>query len=180
MGAVSDRCSFGEDAPAELIYLKNFLQVSHSADDTLITDLLKVAKAEADSILNNPFNKIYDEHVGWGDGTETAFTLSETPDLYSEKVYVSGELLDHTAYTISGTSLMFVSAPAARAKIMIDFEADQAIPEMVRSWVLRRTAHLYEFRVQGTSRLAETGVGSVDLDVYPYTDLLPYRITPGF
>lgn len=189
MGAVSERCIFGSPAvdataeqiaAAELAYLKSFIQIEHSEDDTLITDMLKTAKSEADSILLNPFNTIWDEHVGWGDASETAFTLSQAPDLYTEKVYVSGELLDHTAYTISGTTLMFVSAPAARAKITVDFEADQDIPEAVKSWVARRTAHLYEFRVQGTKRIVETGVGSVELDDFPYTDLMPFRLTPGF
>ena len=59
-------------------YVKNWLKVDDTTDDTLIADLITIAKEMADDFLQNDFRDIYDEFVGMGDDSTVVFTLDHT------------------------------------------------------------------------------------------------------
>lgn len=65
--------------------------------------------------------------------------------------------------------------------------ADEAIPDDVKAWVLRRVAFLYEQRVENVRADVLTGVGTVDYGraisdrggSVDYALIRPYRLNPG-
>ena len=59
-------------------YAKNWLKVDDATDNTLITDLITIAKEIADNFLQNDFRNIYDEEVGIGDDATLIFNLDNT------------------------------------------------------------------------------------------------------
>ena len=79
-------------------------------------------------LFNRPVNSItsvvrdISESKSDGDGSTVAYTLSEAPTSGSVKVYVDGVLQTITTdYTISGSVVTFVSAPASGEKIAMTY-----------------------------------------------------------
>ncbi len=64
---------------------------------------------------------------------------------------------------------------------------EEPIPEDIRTWVLRRTAFLYEQRVENLRADTQSGVGTADYgraisdrgDSLDYALIRPYRLNPG-
>jgi hypothetical protein len=56
---------------------------------------------------------------------------------------------------------------------------DQSIPPPVRTWVLKRLARDYARREDGLASDSATGVGSTTWGAGEYTELWPYRKSPG-
>jgi len=62
------------------------------------------------------------EAVGTGDGTTTPFTLDSTPDGTLTKIFVDGvEQTLTTDYSVTGTTVTFVTAPTSDAVITADY-----------------------------------------------------------
>ena len=64
----------------------------------------------------------YTTGTATGDNTTTAFTINSGRTVNDTLVYVNGFLLTPTSdYTISGTTLTFVTAPATSAEIVVRY-----------------------------------------------------------
>tara|TARA_Y100001972_G_scaffold115819_1_gene152987 strand:- start:96 stop:1517 length:1422 start_codon:yes stop_codon:yes gene_type:complete len=97
-----------------------------------VIDLKRVNAFAISNRLNNP--TVASTNTFTGDGSTTAFTLSSSPsDVHIMAVTKSGKKLSPVVdYTVSGTTLNMVSAPASGAKIIakvtntVDFVEDSA------------------------------------------------------
>lgn len=56
---------------------------------------------------------------------------------------------------------------------------EQPVPPPVRTWVLKRMARDYVRREEGLASDSATGVGSTTWGASEYTELWPYRKSPG-
>ena len=91
-----------------------------AASDTLVgrasTDTLtnKTISGSSNTLSNLPIATQYNRDSFSGNGSTTAFTLTNTPGAVAEvAVYIDGILqIVTTDYSISGTTLTFTSAPA--------------------------------------------------------------------
>jgi hypothetical protein len=183
MRAVTDRLTLGDDA-ATLTTLKGFLQVEHDEDNDLILSLFQEAKEAADSYLNNPFELVIDELILRGDGTTlTPIPLKNIPMFAgTETLYLDGVPLETDSYTIDYTlgTIVLNEAPALRSRLTATYEAELAIPTVVRNWCMKRVARHYEFRVQSLKDISETGVGSARLGDDDFSEISMYRYFRGF
>ena len=85
----------GETAAVALAYVKNYLKVDDSTDDTLITQLILTAKNTADNFLQNDFRVIRNEEIGTGDDSTLIFNLDNTKVLdRSLELYILDEGTD--------------------------------------------------------------------------------------
>lgn len=176
MGAVFDRLNL------TLAEVKNYLKVEVSDDDTLIQSLIDSAKVAADDYLNNSFENVYRERVGRADGSETVFTVDNTPVFIdSETVYLANEeqVLD-SDYTFDYTDgeVTFLTVPES-GLVEISYEAELAIPEPIKTWCLQRIARQYERRSEGLESESVSGIGSTAWGDNDYSLLNPYRRLPG-
>ena len=70
----------------------------------------------------DPIRFIFDEFVGTGDASTTAFLLQNIPTYGSVRLFVAGVRMKLTTdYTISGAALTFTAAPASGAEIVADY-----------------------------------------------------------
>lgn len=99
-GTDSDFISLGGDVAS----------VDTSGNVTLVSQVVK----ESDYVVREPFT---------GDGSQTQFTLSNTPVTGSEMVFLSGslQLAGGTDYSISGDTITFQSAPTNGAEIRVTY-----------------------------------------------------------
>lgn len=59
-----------------------------------------------------------------------------------------------------------------------DFSGEE-VPRTVVKWIKKRIARDYEFRAEGMLR-QRLGDESMEIEGEDYSDLIPYRINPGF
>ena len=101
---------------------KSFVtNITFSSTNTKLSPVIDLKRVNAFAIsnrLNNPTVSSTDTFTG--DGSTTAFTLSGTPsDVHIMAVTKSGKPLSPVVdYTVSGTTLTMVSAPASGAKVI--------------------------------------------------------------
>jgi len=116
---------------------KSFVtNISFSSTNTKLSPVIDLKRINAFAIsnrLNNP--TVSATNTFTGDGSTTAFTLSSTPsDVHILAVTKSGKrLAPVTDFTVSGTTLTMVSAPASGARVIakvtntVDFVDDFAV-----------------------------------------------------
>jgi hypothetical protein len=101
---------------------KSFVtNITFSSTNTKLSPVIDLKRVNAFAIsnrLNNP--TVSSTNTFTGDGSTTAFTLSGTPsDVHIMAVTKSGKPLSPVVdYTVSGTTLTMVTAPASGAKII--------------------------------------------------------------
>jgi len=108
-----------------LAQVKLILSITDSSKDALITALIPLVESEYLSIRNKPFDTVASgELMGYGDDTETEFTLKYHPIISgSLTVYINGTLTTaYTANIVSGI-ITFTTAPAVGEKITADYTA---------------------------------------------------------
>ena len=114
-------------------FVHNITISSTNARLSPVIDLKRVNAFAITSRLNNPL--VSSTSTFTGDGSTTAFTLSSTPsDVHIMAVTKSGKKLTPVVdYTVSGTTLTMVTAPASGSKIIakvtntVDFVEDTAV-----------------------------------------------------
>ena len=114
-------------------FVHNITISSTNARLSPVIDLKRVNAFAITSRLNNPL--VSSTSTFTGDGSTTAFTLSSTPsDVHIMAVTKSGKKLTPVVdYTVSGTTLTMVTAPASGSKIIakvintVDFVDDTAV-----------------------------------------------------
>ena len=85
--------------------------------DTSATEFKKIQKSNIATVVTFTTDK---SHTG--DGSDTTFTINSGRSVDDVLVIVNGITLTPTDdYTISGTTLTFVTAPAASAEIVIRY-----------------------------------------------------------
>ena len=88
--------------------------------DTALTDLTEAKSYLKLDTLSN--ENVYAEYVGKGDGIDKTFVLDNTPVSGSLRLYVDGELqVETTDYSLSATTVTFVSAPADTKPITANY-----------------------------------------------------------
>ena len=94
------------------------LPVARIADTSIST-----AKLSNDAITNVKLNLTYDtKTTDTGDGSDTTFTINSGRAVDDVLVFVNGICLVPTDdYTISGTTLTFITAPANGAEITVRY-----------------------------------------------------------
>lgn len=71
-----------------------------------------VTQLQANSVTNNALNLTYTSHEYTGDGNTAAFTCQADHTVHSVLVFVNGLIVSTNDYSISGSTLTFVTAPA--------------------------------------------------------------------
>lgn len=160
---------------------KSYLRVDNDAEDALIQDCLNSAKSEIDTFLGNDFEQR--ETIFRADGVLTVFDLNAGPIYRVTGVWFDNIKQGTSKYTVDTTTgaITFLTAPTAGKRVRVVFEAEPVIPDSVRTWVLRRVAHLYERRTLGVSTQSD-GAGSVSWRDDPeWTEAMwQLRVYPGF
>jgi len=114
-------------------FVSNLTMSSSNANLSPVIDVKRINMFAINNRLNNP--TVSATNTFTGDGSTTAFTLSSTPsDVHILAVTKSGKrLAPVTDFTVSGTTLTMVSAPASGSKVIakvtntVDFVDDFAV-----------------------------------------------------
>lgn len=111
--------------PQTITFTEN---IANGVEITVVYGPVSVTGVPSDQTIT--FNKLAPSNFSYntftGNGTQTAFTLSQTAILPQHLIVtVAGvpQTPDGTTYTVSGTTLTFTSAPDAGAKIVVRFYA---------------------------------------------------------
>lgn len=116
------------------------------------TSLLVTSFNGVTSSLSQPVME--SEHLGYGTGTQTVFTLSTNPlNATALFVFVDGLLIPSSQWSLSGTTLTFTTAPDNAASVHVQY-------------VLANQAYLY-----GTQASLGFGDGATTAFTLPFTPL---------
>lgn len=172
-------------------YVKNWLKVDDTTDDTLIGDLIDIAKEIADNFIQNDFKMVLGEEVGIGDDSTLIFQLDNFPVIdQSLKLYLlrpgtdinldranpgrfgflqEQDTNDATAdYALNLTTgaITFASSNVPEQGDIVyahkyRLSTGLSVPKTVEMGVLKMIAYLYEDRTGGVQIESVEGLGSI-------------------
>lgn len=123
-GFIGVRCT-GANLPTKTLDINGELRI-RTLPTGLSTENILVVNANGDVRSISPNSRFIDKQIPTGliNGTNTIFTLTNTPVSGSEHVYRNGLLQESGVgndYTISGATITFVTAPLTGDKIVVTY-----------------------------------------------------------